>query len=447
MSSSSLSSVVSDLVRASMGAAVPKTVTDEELDRHIGEIILREAKQKAERYKQDGIRAYLPVTDSNVPRANKRFLSSIIRSTDDHNKAIQRSQAIAAAELKEEREEQERRERRARADEAAQDRLRRLMSGGRRDITGDRWRPGADRDRPLEGTRRERREYHSRSKEKTSKSPTRKRYWDEDEDEYQRRIGSSYRSSRHGSSRVRRHHYTASRSRSPRREKGKSTRRSHSNSNSHTGHKPSDTDSGFGHRDGSYSPRRENSSTPTGSSRDDSIHSDRRRSTRSPSRIPSRDLVEPKISSRTASPLLETSPIQSPKPTLGIPTRPPSPTPISSKMDKYFAPDYDPRLDVAPLASSSSGLTIDVPATGLVDNAQFEGWDAMLELIRLRREDRMEKKRLERLGLSSDNAKEGRGKKGKGMVSASAEDGKGIMAIEYTKKGAVREWDMGKETI
>lgn len=116
-------------------------------------------------------------------------------------------------------------------------------------------------------------------------------------------------------------------------------------------------------------------------------------------------------------------------------------------MDKYFTPSYDPRLDVAPLASSSSGLTVHVPATGLVDNAQFEGWDAMLELIRLRREDRIEKKRLERLGLLPDKTKEGRGKKGKGMVSASAEDGKGIMEIEYAKKGAVREWDMGKETI
>jgi hypothetical protein len=116
-------------------------------------------------------------------------------------------------------------------------------------------------------------------------------------------------------------------------------------------------------------------------------------------------------------------------------------------MDKYFSPTYDPRLDVAPLASSSSGLTIDVPATGLIDNAQFEGWDAMLELIRIRREDRVEKKRLERMGLGpeKDKNKEGRGKKGAGMVSAAAEDGKGIMEIEYKKKGAVREWDMGKE--
>ena len=58
-SSSSLSSVVSDLVRASMGASVSNTVSDADLDRHIAELILREAKKKAERYGQQGIRAYI----------------------------------------------------------------------------------------------------------------------------------------------------------------------------------------------------------------------------------------------------------------------------------------------------------------------------------------------------------------------------------------------------
>lgn len=43
-----------------MGSSLPGTVTDEDLDRCIGEIILREAKAKAERYKKEGIRAYLP---------------------------------------------------------------------------------------------------------------------------------------------------------------------------------------------------------------------------------------------------------------------------------------------------------------------------------------------------------------------------------------------------
>jgi hypothetical protein len=54
----SLSSVVSDLVRAQMGESVPSSVTSEDLDRHVAELIIREAKKKAELYMQTGIRAY-----------------------------------------------------------------------------------------------------------------------------------------------------------------------------------------------------------------------------------------------------------------------------------------------------------------------------------------------------------------------------------------------------
>ncbi len=57
---SSLSSVVSNLVRASMGTSIASNVTDDDLDRHIAELILKESKQKAERYAKEGIRAYLP---------------------------------------------------------------------------------------------------------------------------------------------------------------------------------------------------------------------------------------------------------------------------------------------------------------------------------------------------------------------------------------------------
>ena len=56
----SLSSVVSNLVRASMGASVPSNVADDDLDRHVAELILKEAKQKLAKYNTDGIRAYLP---------------------------------------------------------------------------------------------------------------------------------------------------------------------------------------------------------------------------------------------------------------------------------------------------------------------------------------------------------------------------------------------------
>lgn len=42
-----------------MGNSVPTSVTDEDLDRHVAELIVREAKKKAERYGQQGIRAYI----------------------------------------------------------------------------------------------------------------------------------------------------------------------------------------------------------------------------------------------------------------------------------------------------------------------------------------------------------------------------------------------------
>jgi len=120
------------------------------------------------------------------------------------------------------------------------------------------------------------------------------------------------------------------------------------------------------------------------------------------------------------------------------------PIPLPSKMDRYFEESYDPRLDVAPLAAPK------VPATGLIDNAEFEGWDAMLELIRCRREDKEEKKRMERLGLLPKT--KGKSKKKGALLDSSVAvadrwggDGVTVMDIEYKKRGTVREWDVGKE--
>ena len=89
-------------------------------------------------------------------------------------------------------------------------------------------------------------------------------------------------------------------------------------------------------------------------------------------------------------------------------------------MDKYFAADYDPRLDLAPVLASD----------GFLPPSSFEGWDTMLQVIRLRREEKEEKKRLEKLGKTSKKA------------SGELDD---IFAIEYTKRGSTREWDEGKE--
>jgi len=125
-------------------------------------------------------------------------------------------------------------------------------------------------------------------------------------------------------------------------------------------------------------------------------------------------------------------------------SRSPSPGPdpaiqLPSKMDKYFEESYDPRLDVAPLAPPT------VPTTGLINNAEFEGWDAMLELLRIRREDKEEKKRMERLGLSKDKLKRKGAIDSKSVNDRWTGDGVSVMEIEYKKRGSVREWDMGKE--
>jgi hypothetical protein len=108
-------------------------------------------------------------------------------------------------------------------------------------------------------------------------------------------------------------------------------------------------------------------------------------------------------------------------------------------MDKYFEEGYDPRLDVAPLTVPN------VPTTGLINNADFEGWDAMLELIRLRKEDKEEKKRLERLGFTKEQIKDRKKGTSDSVGDRWAAEGNNLMEIEYKKRGSVREWDLGKE--
>ena len=42
-----------------MGASVPSTVQDDDLDRHVADLILKEAKRKAENYAKNGFKAYI----------------------------------------------------------------------------------------------------------------------------------------------------------------------------------------------------------------------------------------------------------------------------------------------------------------------------------------------------------------------------------------------------
>ena len=104
-------------------------------------------------------------------------------------------------------------------------------------------------------------------------------------------------------------------------------------------------------------------------------------------------------------------------------------------MDKYFESSYDPRLDVAPLSVPI------VPATGLIPDVEFAGWEAMLEIIRQRRADKEDKKAIERWVTGSSSKDKDKKKKTAEGTSEVVD----IMSIEYKKRGAVREWDLGKE--
>ncbi|CAG8526621.1 15837_t:CDS:2 [Acaulospora colombiana] len=100
---SALDVAVNKLVRASVGG-VPSTICDEDLDKYVAELILKEASEKNKLYNKEGIRAYLPNAGSppcNAPKANKRFLFNFVKNVDDHNQAlIKKTEEEAAARMR-----------------------------------------------------------------------------------------------------------------------------------------------------------------------------------------------------------------------------------------------------------------------------------------------------------------------------------------------------------
>ncbi|CAE7208270.1 unnamed protein product [Rhizoctonia solani] len=412
-SGSSLNSVVNSLVRASMGASVSPTVTNEDLDRHVAELILKEAKAKAEKYAKEGIRAYLPQTgyaDSSVPKTNKRFLTSLVKNVSDHNKVIIQAQAEAAEQVKEAKRQEEMRDRRRRAEEAVDDRMRvhRLFSQGLRS-SGDSWK---DRDRRRDEGRSERR----------SRSPRRR-------DRDSRRSPSPRR-----------------RSRSPRRRSRSPSRKHRSSRDEHKSeHKHRRRDRSQSVDDERPSKRRSDRKRDSERSKHDS-DADAKRSRKEKGKDRADDTPHRGGSSLTPEPVGPMPASSSSRRS----TRSPSPahidpsgaTTYSSKMDKYFSPSYDPLTD------------IDQPSvnkTGLLEGPQWEGWEGMLELMRLRAQDKEEKKRREREDREKDKFDRKRAKE-KGLSSLSSSvalastEEVGLMDIKYKKRGAVKEWDLAKET-
>lgn len=440
-----------------------------------------------------------------MPKANKRFLSAIIRNTDEHNKAVLKAQADAAQEAKAEREEQLRIERRARAKEAE---LSRRHQGGssRRDI----WRSSDDtRERSSKSRRhdhyesegrpeenrssRHRKRHRSRSRSnehrhRESTHHSRRRHHDDSDTESV--IGESSKSRHRHERRDRDRDGNSSRERSGSKTKG-TDKHEHTSRDGRRGNKDDrkkrrkhspesveDRDHALGWREGSQQPEDSGDSVSSrkttesraltdpsssklgklsGSStpRFDSVRgsrgttSDTSNSNRvAQVRAKANDLSEQfrRREEARASPPPPASPTLSEEEDIGWllsrrnkralaePRPQDSPVAGSSKMDKYFEESYDPRLDVGPLSIPT------VPTTGLIEGNEFERWEAMLDIIRQRREDKAERKRMERLGISKEK------EKSKGTSEAwTMSEGVSVMDIKYNKRGATREWDMGKD--
>ncbi|KAF9107588.1 hypothetical protein BGX27_008686 [Mortierella sp. AM989] len=112
--SNTLSSIVSDLVRAAIGGN-HNDVPDEDLDKYVADMIMKSASKTEKQYQSVGLKAYtspndenkarldsgviIDRSDSNGLKTNKRFLSSIIKSTDDHNQALIRAEEKKATEM------------------------------------------------------------------------------------------------------------------------------------------------------------------------------------------------------------------------------------------------------------------------------------------------------------------------------------------------------------
>ncbi|GEM10881.1 hypothetical protein Rt10032_c12g4898 [Rhodotorula toruloides] len=118
----SLTDIVSSLTRAQVGAAAA-SVADDELDKHIAEMLLKEAKQKDRMWGERGTRAYYDPDKEKtaaIRKPNTRFLSAVIRNVDDHNAALRRADEAAARKREQEERqaaEQWRRERRGDRDD------------------------------------------------------------------------------------------------------------------------------------------------------------------------------------------------------------------------------------------------------------------------------------------------------------------------------------------
>ncbi|KAI7908143.1 uncharacterized protein BX663DRAFT_493119 [Cokeromyces recurvatus] len=107
--SNAIVDVVSDLMRAAAGSGA-KDIADEDIDKYVADLILKEAEEKRKKYNEIGVQAYQP--QPKKPKPNTRFLFNVVKATDSHNQAVIKTNEENLARLRRERELRTKNERR-----------------------------------------------------------------------------------------------------------------------------------------------------------------------------------------------------------------------------------------------------------------------------------------------------------------------------------------------
>ncbi|KAI7849470.1 hypothetical protein BDC45DRAFT_520450 [Circinella umbellata] len=101
---SAVSNVVNDLIRAAVGGDT-NNVADDDIDKYVAELILKEAEAKRKKYDNEGVRAYQPDfgahQPNNLPKPNKRFFLNMIKATDSYNQSLKEQEEITKKEEQE----------------------------------------------------------------------------------------------------------------------------------------------------------------------------------------------------------------------------------------------------------------------------------------------------------------------------------------------------------
>ncbi|ODN94714.1 hypothetical protein L198_04856 [Cryptococcus wingfieldii CBS 7118] len=469
----SLNSVVAKLVRAASG--ISQDISDADLDAHVAQLLAQEAKAKESKWSELGLSGLLGNSmlagrdepDPSLPKPNKRFLASIIRTVDGHNSALLRSQAEGARQARQERMPDpppvrgQGSSRRGGAGPAG-----RLFGGAMRDMSRNepkREDKGSRRAREERGHGREEREERNdrsarsdrnkgKERERDERSPRsddyhredrrRSQRQDEDEDRYHSR-----RDRRDREEHRHRRHHEEERDR----ERDRDRRRSRNEEYRHR-HDSSDEDR----------PRKSRRSH----SPEDRSHPRSRHHDSGSTSLPSKSSKPAHHQSSTPLP-----PKDAPPPRPRSPSRSPSPSPPpppKSKMDRYFEESYDPRLDF-PTTVASEGIVQDVgwdnmlakrrqspslsddesaPPPGILPRKRARSPDTALAKLerRERRAERKKRKDRRRDDSESEDEVERAWRKEK-MVrekEAKGDEEGDLGGYEYVKKGGTRAWDVGK---